>query len=133
MQTNLDCLVLDAITATNTPAAIDVSDVSRMTIAVSSAGTFNARSGVLTVTASVDGTNYAAYNMLITNTTNTNSQTLTRVAATTAISTTGQCAFYFIDNLTQFKYMKFLMTITDGGSPTGNLSVHLCKQYHPTL
>jgi hypothetical protein len=132
MQTNSDCLILDAITATNTPVAIDVSDVSRMTIAVSSAGTFNNRSGVLTVTASVDGTNYAAYNMLISNATNTNGQTLTRVAATTAISTTAQCAFYFIDT-TPFKFMKFLMTVSDTSTPTGNFSVHLCKQYHPSL
>jgi hypothetical protein len=132
MQTNSDCLILDAITATNTPVAIDVSDVSKMTIAISSAGTFNARSGVLTVTASVDGINYAAYNMLITNTTNAITEGLVRVAATTAISTTAQCAFYYIDT-TPFKYLKFLLTITDGGSPTGNYSVHLCKQYHPSL
>ena len=133
MQLNNTSLILSAITATNTPVAYDVTDVERLTIAITSAGTFNNRSGVLTITASVDGTNYGDYNMIIPNVTNTNGQTLTRVASTTAISTTGQCAFYFLDNLTPFKYLKFLFTITDGGSPTGNFSITAVKQYHNSL
>ena len=120
---------LQAITATNTPTAIEMSDVEKATIVITSAGTFLNRSGVLTATVSMDGTNYVAYNMLIPNATNTNGQTLTRVSSTTAITTTAQTAIYGISDLIPFRYIKLLFTITDGATPTGNFSVGLYKQY----
>lgn len=129
MQTAQAITVLNAITATNTPIAIPYADVERSTIEITSAGTFLNRSGVLTIGGSVDGTTYVPLNMIIPNVTNTNAQTLTRVAATTAISTTGQSAVYFLDNLHAFKFLKFTMTVTDGATPTGNFTVKLLKQY----
>ena len=123
-------IIENAITATNTPTAIDLLDVDSLAVVITSAGTFNNRSGVLTVTVSMDGTNYVTYNMLIPNATNTNAQTLTRLAASTAISTTNQIAVYGLDMATiPFRYAKFLFTITDGGSPTGNFTISMYKKY----
>ncbi|MCX6822220.1 MAG: hypothetical protein NTW30_05595 [Candidatus Aenigmarchaeota archaeon] len=126
--TGLDT-ILDAATETNTPVAIPFDDVKRGTILITSAGTFTNRSGVLTATVSVDGTTYTAYNLIIPNVTNTNGQQLTRVAATTAIATTSQSALYIIDKLMPFRYIKFLLTVTDGATPAGSFTVKLLKQY----
>ena len=121
--------VLNAVTATNTPEAIPMSDVNKATLSIVSDGTFNARSGVVTVTVSNDGKNYVAYNMLIPNSTNTSSQNLTRVASTTAINSTRQVAIYGLQDLMPFNFIKVLLTVTDGGSPTGNFTVQLYKQF----
>lgn len=129
MRTPTFSTIESAITATNTPVAIDMLDVDNAAIVITSAGTFNNRSGVLTATVSMDGTSYTTLNLLITNATNTNAQTIARVAATTAISTTSQVAIYGLDMLIPFRYIKLLFTITDGGSPTGNFTIGLYKRY----
>ena len=129
------CLPADLqnITATNTPTAIEMSDVEKATIVITSAGTFLNRSGVLTASVSMDGVNYATYNMIVPNVTNTNAQNITRVASTTAISTTGQVAIYGITDLIPFRYIKLLFTITDGATPQGSFSIGLYKQYRQSL
>lgn len=129
MQNPILVTLESAITATNIPTAVQIDDVDKCTLVITSAGTFNARSGVATVTVSYDGTNYVSYNMLIPNLTNTNGQMLTRVASTTAINTTGQMAVYQMVDMMPVKFIKVLLTITDGGSPTGNFTVQLYKHY----
>lgn len=118
-----------AIEETNTPVAILFEDIKRAVILITSAGTFNNRSGVLTMQVSFDGETYFDYNMMIPNIANAISEGLTRVGSTTAISTTGQEAAYIIDELLPFKYAKFLFTITDAADPTGNFTIKLYKQY----
>ena len=117
------------VTATAALTVVPFADVKRATVEITSAGTFLNRSGVLTAAVSMDGTNYTTFNMLIPNVANSNAEQLTRVAATTAISTTGKSAIYTIDELTPFKDIKFTLTVTDGGTPTGNFTVKVYKQY----
>ncbi len=72
--------LLDAVTATTTSEEIVIAGAKKVsfmfTRAAHAAGT-----STFTVEVSLDGTTYVAYNKLISNVTNTNAQTLTRVAS----------------------------------------------------
>ena len=91
-------------------------------ITLTEGGTVNARSGAFTFYISGDGTNFHAYNLMIDNVTNSNSQTLTRVATKT-ISTATTNILFFDPLALGFAYFKVVPTITDGGAPTGNFTV----------
>jgi len=118
--------VLSGITATTTTDAIDVREFHRLSLVFTEGGTVSNRSGVFTVTISNDGTNFYAYNMLISNATNTNGQTLTRVASVTR--NTAGTDVVFITPETYFAYIKVTVTLTDGETPTGNFTVTLAGQ-----
>lgn len=76
--------LLSAITTDTTSIAQLCAGAKKIGFILTEGGTVNNRSGVFTVTVSLDGgTTYHAYNMLISNAANTNAQNLTRVASVT--------------------------------------------------
>ena len=120
----------NAITATNTPVAVPCAGAKKIGIQLAGGGTFNARSGVLTITVSLDGgTNYITYNMLLDNVANTNAQTLTRIASKTRASVGTDILWLDPVTLGVITHIKNLVTITDGGSPTGNFTVKNVIEY----
>lgn len=114
--------LLDAITEDTTSNAQLCAGAKRIGFILTEAGTVNNRSGVFTVTVSGDGTNYYAYNMLITNSTNTNAQNLTRVASVTRAAAGTDIVWMSPETLT-FTHFKVAIDITDAAAPTGNFTV----------
>ena len=121
-----------AAQATATSPVIEMSDIAKATLVVFSAGTFLNRSGVLTADVSMDGVTWVSFQMFAPNVTNTNVQNLTHVAATTAIASTGQAAAYGIEMIFPFRYIRFILTVTDGATPTGNFTLALYKAFIET-
>lgn len=113
----------DEITATATSTAIDISGAKAIAISLTEGGTVNNRSGVLSVTVSTDGSTFVTYNMIVDNIATTNSQTLTRVASKTRNSAGTDILFMDPITLGALRFMKVVVTITDGGTPTGNFTV----------
>lgn len=79
--------LLNAVTATTTSEEIVIAGAKKVTFAFKRADHV-AGSTTFTVEVSLDGVNYVAYNKLISNVTNTNAQTLTRVASIALSSNT---------------------------------------------
>ena len=69
---------------------------------------------MLTVLGSNDGTNYTAITFVDPTLTNTNAQTLTRIASLTLSSNTSKIGV--IENLFKFEFIKFTVTITTDGT-----------------
>lgn len=116
----------DAITADVLVAdaeAIECAGAESIMLTFKEGGTVNNRSGVLTIYVSNDGVNFYAYNMLVSNATNTNGQTLTRVGTITRNSAGTDVAWFSKETLGAITHFKAQVDITDGGSPTGNFSV----------
>lgn len=132
MQTPQLVTAHNAITETATSDAIYVSDCQKLVVDFTEGGTVNNRSGVLTVTGSVDGSDYHAFNMLIDNVANTNGQTITRVASKTR-ATAGSDILALDLSAFHFQSIKVTVTITDGAAPTGNFTVRVLKVYENTL
>lgn len=105
---------LSAVTATATSEAIDVKYAEKITLLLTRAN-HSAGSSAFTVTGSVDGTTYVALNTLIDNVTNTNAQTLTRIATKT-LSADGS-ALVALD-LEQFGYSFIKVTVTEATDGT---------------
>lgn len=105
---------LNAVTATTTSEAIDVKYAEKITILLTRAN-HSAGSSAFTVTGSVDGATYVALNTLIDNVTNTNAQTLTRIATKT-LSADGS-AIVALD-LEQFGYSFIKVTVTEATDGT---------------
>jgi hypothetical protein len=118
----------NAIEATATGEAINVVGAKRIGIEFTEGGTVLNRSGVLTVTGSVDGgQNFRAFNMLIDNVSNTNAQNLTRVASKTR-NAAGTDVLGLDMNI-PLTHIKTVVTITDGATPTGNFTVNVLVEY----
>ena len=80
--------LIDAVTAANTTSEpLSVENFESIGLQFLAAG-ITSGNGVFTVEGTIDGTNWVALNMLIDNVTNTNAQTLTRVASKTLSSAT---------------------------------------------
>ncbi len=86
-------------------------------------GTVLNRSGVLTLYVSNDGEKFTAYNMLIENAANSNSQTLKRVATVTRAAAGTDIMWLTPETLGAITYFKAQIAITDGATPTGNFSL----------
>jgi len=114
-----------AITATATSSAISIIGAKKVTIELTEAGTVNNRSGALTVTGAVtrSGT-HRAISTLIDNVANTNAQTVTRVASKTRAEA-GTDILAMDLAYWGFAEIKVVVTITDGGTPTGNFTVNV--------
>lgn len=112
---------LDAVAATTTSADISVEEAKkvsmRLTRTLHSSG-----STAFTVTGSIDGVNFTALNNIVTDVTNTNAQTVTRVASVSLSSNTSQ--FVSLD-LTYYtlKFIRVVATRTTDGSATVAVSV----------
>lgn len=101
--------VLNGVTATTTSAAQQISGAEKVTLVFTRAN-HSAGSSTFTVTGSIDGTTYVALNTLIDNVTNTNAQTLTRVASVALSSDTSK--IYALD-LANFGYEFIKVTVTE--------------------
>ena len=119
MKTRKLITALDAVTATTTSSAIDIGYAEKVTLLFTRAN-HSAGSSAFTVTGSIDGTTYVALNTLIDNVTNTNGQTLTRVASSTLSSNTSK--IYALD-LEQFGYEFIKVTVTETTDGTHSCSV----------
>ena len=116
------------IEATATSDSMDISGAKKVMIVLTENATVLNRSGVLTITVSVDGENFYAYSMLISNAANTNSQTLTRVASTTQAAAGTDLVWMTPETLGGINYIKAVLTITDGGTPSGTFDVKIAVQ-----
>lgn len=110
---------INAVTATTTSDPIDFRGVKRATWEFTRAN-HSSGSTAFTVTVSVDGVTYVAYNKLIDNVTNTNAQTLTRVASSSLASDTSK--IYSMDLANDcFAFVKVTATETTDGTHTAKL------------
>lgn len=113
---------LDGVTATTESSAIDVKYAKKITFMFTRADNAGG-SSTFTVTGSIDGTNYADLNKLISNVTNTNSQTLTRIASV-AISNTNATSTASLDlQHDLFKYIKVTVTEVADGTHTAKMFI----------
>lgn len=116
---------LDAVTATTTSAAIDVREAKKITLLFTRAN-HAAGSTAFTVTGCIEddattGT-FVALNTLIDNVTNTNAQTLTRVASCTLSSDTSKVYSLDVDNF-GYTFLKVTATETTDGTHTAKVLV----------
>ena len=118
----------DEIEATATSDAIDVSGAKNIMIVLTENATVLNRSGVLTITVSVDGENFYAYSMLLSNTATTNSEMLTRVVSTTQASAGTDLVWMEPKTLGAINYIKAVLTITDTTTPSGDFDVLIAVQ-----
>lgn len=108
--------VLDAVTVdvANTDAPIiDVSLAQYKSIQFIAADV-SGGSGAFGIEVSNDGVNWIVYNRLVSNVTNTNVQTDTRVAAPTLSSSTS--SIYFFPSDDHFRYMRVFVDVTTDGT-----------------
>ena len=119
---------IDAVSGDTTSGAIDVSGAERIMIVFTEHATVLNRSGELTITVSVDGTNFYAYSMLISNSTNTNSQNLTRVASTTQAAAGTDILWMTPETLGGINYIKAVLDVTDSTTPSGTFTVEIAVQ-----
>lgn len=113
---------ISAVTADTTSAGQLCAGAKAIGLTITGASLSN-RTAAVTVTVSFDGTNYHSYSMLLSNTTNTNSQMLTRVSSV-SVSGNGTTVVWF-DPLTlgSILYFKVGVDVTDAGSPAGTFTV----------
>lgn len=105
--------MLNAVTATTTSSGLAVNNASRLSIMILSSG-ISSGNGVFTVDVSNDGSNWATYNRLTSNVTNTNAQTDTRVASLTVSTNTTN--FLFFPPGDTFAYFRTKVTRTTDGT-----------------
>jgi hypothetical protein len=101
--------VLDDVTATTSSAATPILGAKKVVLVYKRADHSSGKT-VFSATVSVDGTNYITYNKWISNTANTNSQTLTRVASvdTGAANATG-----FLTMSPEDNFLDIIVTATE--------------------
>jgi len=114
--------LIDAAGSTESSAVMQVYGAQKIGIYLT-ADSINNRSGVLTITVSPDGSNFYAYNMLISNAANANSENLTRVDSKTRNTDGTDILWLSPETLGGFTHIKATITITDGDSPAGTFTV----------
>lgn len=88
------------------------------------------RSAVLTITVSMDGgTTFRAYNMLIDNESNANTEHLTRIASITRNATGVDILWLTPETLAGITHIKATLIITDSGTPAGSFTVKAAIAY----
>ncbi len=113
---------LNAVTATTTSQAIDITGAEKVTFAFTRAANAGGTS-TFSVTGSVDGTTFVTLNNIITNVTNANSEDLTRVASV-AIANTNATVVAFLDmEYMTLKEIKVTVTETSDGTHTAKVLV----------
>lgn len=107
---------INAVTATTTSEEIIIAGAKKVSLMFTRAN-HSAGSSTFTVEVSLDGTTYVAYNKLISNVTNTNAQTLTRVASVALASNTSTVVSMDLEN-DAFYSMKITATEATDGTHT---------------
>ena len=105
---------INAATATTTSVAIPIDDAEKITLQFKRSS-HGSGSTAFTVTVSVDGTTFVAFNQLLSNVTNTNSQTPVRVASVSLSSNTSELYSMDLEN-NVFQFMKVTATETTDGT-----------------
>ncbi len=105
---------LDAVTATTTSSAIDVTDARKITFLLTRADSGSGSSD-FSVSGSIDGSTYVPLNSMIEDITNTNAQNYTRVASVT-LSADGSKIASLDLNMNGFTYIKITVTETTDGT-----------------
>jgi N-acetyl-beta-hexosaminidase len=104
---------IDAVTATTVSEEIVVAGAKKIALMFTRAN-HSAGSTAFTVEVSLDGTTYVAYNKLISNATNTNAQTLTRVASVSLASNTSSYVTMDLEHDTIYSIRVTATETTDG-------------------
>jgi hypothetical protein len=112
---------LDAVTETTTSSALDVKGAKKVTI-MGTRANHGSGSSAFSVTVSVDGTTFVAYNKLITNVANTNSQTHVRAANFTLSSNSSEFASMDL-SVEAFSHIKVVATETTDGTHSAKVLV----------
>lgn len=112
---------LNAVTATTTSSDIPIAGAKKVSMRLTRAG-HSSGSSTFTVTGSVDGTNFIALNCIVTDVTNTNAQTITRVASVALSSNTSSLVSLDLTHLT-LKAIRVVATIATDGSASASVSV----------
>lgn len=108
--------VLDAVTATTTSEPVNIENAEKITLMLTRTN-HSAGSSAFAVTVSIDGITYVTFNKLISNVTNTNAQTKTRVASVSLASDTSSAVDMDLEN-SIFRWMKVTVTETTDGTHT---------------
>jgi len=112
--------LLNAVTATTTSSAFEVGSATGISFQFI-ASAISSGNGVFTVEVSNDGTNWIAYNRLVSNVTDSNAQDDTHVASVTLSSNTNAMAFIPVDDA--FKFIRTIVTRTTDGTYSALLFV----------
>jgi len=108
---------------TSTSKIVEVAGAKKIGFQITGAG-ITTRSAVFAVTVSFDGgSTFQTYNMLISNSANTNGQTLTRVATVTQAATGTTVCWMTPETLGGITHIKTTLVITDTGTPAGTFTV----------
>lgn len=107
---------IDAVTATTVSEPINIENAEKISLIFTRAN-HSAGSTAFSVEVSLDGTTYVAFNKLITNVTNTNAQTKTRVASVSLASNTSSIVAMDLEN-DIFRWMRITATETTDGTHT---------------
>lgn len=110
---------LDGVTATTTSSALPMDNVTKATWVFTRAD-HSSGSTAFTVEVSADNSTWIGYNKLISNATNTNSQTLIRTAGPTLSSNTSETVTMDLEHDT-FAYVRVTATETTDGTHTAKL------------
>jgi hypothetical protein len=108
--------ILDAVTATTTSEPVNIENAEKITLMLTRAN-HSAGSSAFAVTVSIDGITYVTFSKLISNVTNTNAQTKTRVASVSLASNTSSAVDMDLEN-SIFRWMKVTVTETTDGTHT---------------
>lgn len=104
---------LNAVTATTSSSVIPIKGAKKVTLAFTRAN-HSSGSTAFTVTASIDGSTYVAYNKLITNSTNAIGEGLVRVASVSLSSNTTSLVSMDLDHDTLDSIIVTATETTDG-------------------
>lgn len=114
-------IALNGVTATTTSDPIDILGAKKISLVFTRAN-HSAGSTAFTVDVSFDGTTWIAFNKLISNVTNTNAQTLTRVASVSLASDTSSVVDMDISTGAYSK-MRVTATETTDGTHTAKVLI----------
>jgi hypothetical protein len=121
--------MMDAVIIDTTSAGQMCAGAKSICLYITEAGVVNNRSGVFTVEISPDGTNFYAYSMLITNTADTNAESLTRVASVTRAAAGTDVVWFTPETLGAIAKFRVKVDVTDGESPVGTYTVKSLINY----
>jgi hypothetical protein len=112
------------VTATTTFPVVNIENAEKVTLMFTRAN-HSAGSTEFTVEGSIDGTTYVALNTIVDNVTNTNSQTLTRVASVSLASNTSKLYALDLENF-NYKLIRVTATETTDGSHSYKALIEFC-------
>lgn len=107
---------LDAVTATTVSEPINIENAEKITLLFTRAN-HGSGSSAFSVEVSLDGETYVAFNKLISNATNTNAQTKTRVASVSLAANGSSVVAMDLEN-DIYRWMRITATETTDGTHT---------------